>query len=172
MIKKKKHQTWSWNAIKCQIWVKWVQLVDVTLQLSERWRAAARPHPPLSVRSWQISYFNIPTCSPTFIRIVSQIWVLIPTLPNHLWIFICLKFSTPMHRLANLHRIFNTNCGILFINTFLYLTHLDGADVWKHNFTAHGVLFECCTPVTSFVTVLTDFIFQNDIKTAFCAPYK
>lgn len=64
---------------------------------------------------------------------------------------------------------FYINCSFLFINNFLYLSHLDGADVWKHNFTAHGVLFECCTPVTSFVMVLTDFIFQNDIKTAFCA---
>lgn len=49
-------------------------------------------------------------------------------------------------------------------HSVLYLSHLDGADVWKHNFTAHGVLFEFCTPVTSFVRVLTDFIFQNDIK--------
>lgn len=91
---------------------------------------------------------------------------------SHVWIFISrltyLKFNTAMHGHANTEE-FCMNCGVSFMSTFPYLAHLDGADVWKHNFTAHGVLFECCTPVVSFVMVLADFIFQDDIETAFCA---
>lgn len=121
------------------------------------------------------------TCSPGFMRkclliqcfyMGSQTWLSICTcqplrvyIPSHLWIFI---FTLHMPKVQQRTQELYMNCSIFFTNGFLYLSHLDGADVWKHNFTAHGVLFECCTPVSSFVMVLTDFIFQNDITPAFC----
>lgn len=78
---------------------------------------------------------------------------------------VSIKSNTRSH--ANPLRSFTWIAPTLFLNTFLSLCL---KDVWKHNFTAHRVLFQRRIRVTSFVMALADLIFQNDIKTALCAP--
>lgn len=109
------------------------------------------------------------TCLPAFIRRGLFICLCISIKLLEFIFTTYLRFNTTMHGHANPRR--RELLHLIHKQFFFYLCHLGGADVWKHNFTAHGVLFECCTPVTLFVMVLTYFIFQNDIKTAFCAPY-